>query len=206
MPDSKNIEYWEQLFMEACALIRAEVRYALQKYNYGAPPEEVEELSEQITFLLWEDDYRRLKTYDPTKGKLKTWLRPVVRHEVSHSLRKQPFSEPIEEIAETQVSAVATQDEEVQAKEERALLDKAIVQLTPHDQRIAYLKLNDATDEEIAQVMQIKPRSVQQEWSKIGKKLKTIIEKWGGGQNLCHVEELRKIFSLRRQQFAVAAL
>ena len=197
MPDST--EYWELLLLEARSLLPAEVRSALRQHNRTILPEDVEDLSELISFLLLDDDYRRLKTYDPAKAKLRTWLRKIVRHEVSHFLQKRPPAEPIEDLAETQVSVTATQEEELLTKEERTLLDEAITQLTPHDQRIARLKLKGATDEEVAQIMNIKPRSAQQEWSKIGIKLKRRITENRGGK-LCHVDELRKIFSLRRLQ------
>ena len=182
MPDSNNMGNLKQLLIEVRSLLTTEVSYACRKYNHGAPPEEIEEFSEQITLLLLEDDCRRLQTYDPQKAKLKTWLRHVVRHHVSHYFQKLPASEPLEELAEAQVSAAASQEKELLAKEERALLHEAIKQLTPHDQRLVHLKLNGASDEEIAEAMNIKLRSVQQEWSKIGRKLKAIFEKNGGGK------------------------
>ncbi len=172
MPDSKNAENLEQLFIEARALIPTEVQYACRKYNHGAPPEEVEELSAQILLLLLEHDYRRLKTYDCQKAKLKTWLRQVIRHEVSHHYQKQPSQEPIDDVSPDEISYAPTQETEFLTKEQQALLLKAIRTLTLHDQQLAHLKLSEATDEEIAQAMHLKLRSVQQEWSKIGKKLK----------------------------------
>jgi RNA polymerase sigma factor (sigma-70 family) len=131
-------------------------------------PQDVEDLSEQISLLLLADDYRRLKTYDPAKAKLRTWLRKIVQREVSHVLQKHLAAEPIEEVAKTQISVAATQEEELLTKEERALLDEAITQLTPHDQRIAWLKLNGATDEEVAQIMNIKPGLSNRNGRKLG--------------------------------------
>ncbi len=182
MPDCKDTGNLTQTIIEARPKIVIEVASACRKYNHGAPPEEVEELTEQITLLLLEDDYRRLKTYDPQKAKFSTWLRQVIHHEVSRHFQKLPATESLDVLSESQISAAALQEEEVLAKEERTLLDEAIQQLTPHDQRIAHLKLNGATDAEIAEAMKIKRRSVQQEWSKIGKKLKTILEKRGGAK------------------------
>ncbi len=180
MPDSNNTENLEQLVIEARALIPSEVQYACRKYNHGAPPEEVEELSAQILLLLLEHDYRRLKTYDCQKAKLKTWLRQVIRHEVSHHYQKQPSQEPIDDVSSEAISYAPMQEAELLSKEQQVLLYEAIRTLTPHDQQLADLKLNAATDEEIAQAMQITPRSVQQEWSKIGKRLKAMFEKKGG--------------------------
>lgn len=207
MPESKSIENPKQLIAEARVVIATEVPYACRKYNHGAPPEKVEELSGQILLLLLEHDCRRLKTYDSGKAKLSTWLRRVVRNYVRNHFQKQPSHVPLEDLLESQISAASSQEKELLAKEERVLLGNAIKQLTPHDQQLAYLKLDGVSDQEIAQAMGVKPRSVQQEWSRIGKKLKTIMKKKGGGrQNLCRIERWCKIFSLRRQQFSLKRL
>jgi RNA polymerase sigma factor (sigma-70 family) len=194
MPDSNNTEELRQQIVEARPLIAKEVQYACRKYNHGAPPDEVEDLTEQIIFLLMEDDCRRWKTYDPAKAKLNTWLRRIISNEVIYFFQEQLTTEPLEDLSEGQIRSAATQEEELLAKEQHAILLEAIATLTPRDQRLVRLKLNGASDEAIAQAMKVKPRSVQQKWSRIGKKLKTIIETMGGGQTLCHVGEWRIIF------------
>jgi RNA polymerase sigma factor (sigma-70 family) len=191
MPDSNNTEELQQQIKEARPTITKKVQYVCRKY--GASPEDVEDLTEQIIFLLMEDDCRRWKTYDPAKAKLNTWLRRIISNEVIYFFQEQLTTEPLEDLSEGQIRSAATQEEELLAKEQHAILLEAIATLTPRDQRLVRLKLNGASDEAIAQAMKVKPRSVQQKWSRIGKKLKTITEIMGR-QTLCHVGEWRIIF------------
>jgi hypothetical protein len=72
MPDSNNTEELQQQTKEARPLITKVAQYACRKYNHGASPEDVEDLTEQIILLLLEDDDRHWKTYDPAKAKLNT--------------------------------------------------------------------------------------------------------------------------------------
>lgn len=111
-------------------------------------------------------------------------MRRIIRNEAIHFFQKQPTAEPIEDLSEGQIRLAATQKEELLAKEERGLLYEAIKHLTPRDQQLADLKLNGATDQKIAQALKITPRSVQQKWARMGKKLKTIIEKMGGANTV----------------------
>ena len=139
MPDSNNIHELQERVINSRDTIKQDVIFACLKYNHGcAPPETVEELTEEIIFLLLEGDYHRLKTYDPTKAKFSTWLQNVVNHHVSNHYQKQPHNEPIEDLPENQLCIAASQEKELLMKERQTLLREAIYQLTPHGQRISH--------------------------------------------------------------------
>ena len=175
MPDSNQIYELQELVANSQACIKTNVIFACRKYNHGAPPDEVEELTEQINLLLLEDDCRRLKTYDRSKAKFSTWLQNVVNYHASRYYQKHPHNKPIEELHENQFSVEASQENEILMNERRKLLEEAINQLTWHDQKIAQFKLNGTRDEEIALKMNVKIRSIQQEWVGIIKKIKAIL-------------------------------
>ena len=193
MPESNNSEELKQQIDQARPLITKQVQYACRKHKHTSP-EDVEDLTQQIIFRFLEDNCRRWKTYKPAKAKRDTWLWHIIRNEAIQFFQKQPTSEPLEEISEGQSCSAATQEEEFLTKEQQALLHKAIRELTPHDQQLADLKLNGATDVEVAQVMNIKPRSVQQEWYKIGIKLNRIVREIGGGKTCATMTNCEKYF------------
>ena len=197
MPDSNEREDLKLLVANSYEVITTTVQFACLNYNHGAPSDEVEELRGQVIVLLLKDDCHRLKTYDPDKSSFNTWLQHVTNHYVSRYFQKQPPAEPLEDLPPDLFSYSPTQEKELLKKEQRTRLREDLHQLTPHDQHIARLKLSDATDQEIAQAMKIKPRSVQQEWSKIVRKLKTIFKR--GKKTLPNNQY--KIFSFRRQHF-----
>ncbi len=202
MPDSNKIHELQERVANSRDLIKKQVTFVCRKYN--SCPEVVKDLTSEIILFLLVEDCRHQKTYDPAKGKFPTWLRQVIRIHVVHHFQKKIHSETIDDISENQLRIAASQERELLMKERQALLHEAISQLTPHDQRIARFKLNDATDQEISQAIKITVRSLQREWLKIGKKIKTIFNT--GGQKLCQSEGGRKIFLKLRLHFITKRL
>ncbi len=164
MPDSNDLETLQAQVADTRAQITIAVRFACRKYNQGAPPEEVEDFTDDIVKLLLEADCRKLRTHDPSKASFKTWLQSVVNHQVSHQLQKNHPAEPLEDELLNTLSYPPTQDQDLLWKERHAMLEDAIDKLSLHDQRIARLKLQEVPDEEIAQELNIKPASVGREW------------------------------------------
>jgi RNA polymerase sigma factor (sigma-70 family) len=174
MPDSNELETLTALVENSRAPIRKAVRIACRKYKYNATPEEIEDFTEQIIVLLLEDDCRKLRTYDSSQATFPTWLQQVVNHDVSRQLQKNHPAESLDDYLLT-LSYAPKQEKELLRKEQRALLDKAIDNLSLHDQRIARLKLRDVPNEEIAQELNIKAASVGREWRVIKTKLAQIV-------------------------------
>lgn len=175
MPDSNDLETLQARVADARAQITTAVRVACRNYNHGAPPEEVEDFTDDIIKLLLEDDCRRFRTHDPSKASFNTWLQHVVNHHVSHQLQKNHSAEPLEDELLNTLCYPPTQENELLRKERRAMLEDAIETLSLHDQRIARLKLQEVPDEEIAQELNIKASSAGREWRVIKTKLAQIM-------------------------------
>ena len=67
MPDSNDLKALQARVTDARAQITIAVRFACRNYNHGAPPEEVEDFTEDIIKLLLEDECRRMQTQDLSK-------------------------------------------------------------------------------------------------------------------------------------------
>jgi RNA polymerase sigma factor (sigma-70 family) len=174
MPDSNELETLTALVENSRARIRKAVRIACRKYKHSALPDEIEDFTEQIIELLLEDDGRKLRSYDASKGTFATWLQSVVNHDVSRQLQKNHPAESLDDYLLT-LSYAPQQEKELLRKEERAILYAEIDKLSLHDQTIARMKLRDVPNEEIAKELNIKPASVGREWRVIQTKLKQIL-------------------------------
>ena len=179
MPDSNDLGTLQALVTDARAQITTAVRVACRNYNHGAPPEEVEDFTDDIIKLLLEDDFRRMQTHDPSKASFNTWLQHVVNHYVSHQLQKNHPAESLEDELLNILSYPPTQENEMLWKERQAMLYTAIDKLSLHDQQIARLKLREVPDEEIAQELNIKASSVGREWRVIKTKLAQMVTNGG---------------------------
>ncbi len=171
MPDSNDLASLQLLILNSRAQISTAVYFACRKYNHGSPPDEVEEFSEQIIALLLEDNCRRLQTFDSAKAKYITWLNKVVSHHIQHHYQRQPVFALLDELSSTQTGYTATQERDLLKKEQLKLIQAAINELNHHDQIIATAKLNEISNEEIAEELQIKAASVAREWRVIKTKL-----------------------------------
>ena len=175
MPDSNDFETAQSFVEKSRKDITAAVRFACWHHKYAATPQDIEDFTEQINLLLLAGDCRKLRTYDPTQASFTTWLQPVVNHDVGRQIQKLRRTESLEEELLNRLRYAPTQEKELLRKEERAILYAAIDKLSLHDQRIARLKLQDVSDEEIAKELNIKPASVGREWRVIKAKLKQIV-------------------------------
>lgn len=140
------------------------VGYACRKYKYAATTDTIPELTEEVKFLLLENDCHRLRTYSATKSKFSTWLNKVVEHHVIHYFQRLHPTESLEDILLNTLGYAPTQEQELLRKEQLALMYEEIEKLSQHNQVIAYLKLREVPSEEIAQHLNIKAASVEREW------------------------------------------
>jgi RNA polymerase sigma-70 factor (ECF subfamily) len=79
---------WAALVEQAAPILFAAVLRTLHQYRPRVAPGEAEDLAQDVFVRLIEKDYRLLRTYDPARASLSTWLTLVARSTVLNHLRK----------------------------------------------------------------------------------------------------------------------
>ena len=79
---------WDAFVGQAAPIIFAAVHRTIRQYQPGADPAEAEDLAQDVFVRLVEKDYALLRSYDPARASLSTWLTLVARSTVLNRLRK----------------------------------------------------------------------------------------------------------------------
>ena len=101
---------WDAFVVASTPLINAVVRRSLAAYRLSE--EDVMDAAQDVYLRLCANDFRLLKTYDPTRAGLSTWLAVVARSSaVDHARRRRHSTTPIDDVPE---SALAIEDRHVE--------------------------------------------------------------------------------------------
>ena len=140
---------WDAFVRRYGGLIVAAVR------GVAMAPAEVEDLTQEVFLRLCKDDFRLLRSYDPARASLSTWLTIVARSTARDGLRRRRAEAvPIEAVPEAQLAIDPV--EPVQ----RLKLPEAL--LSPRQREIlAMLYDRDMDVAEIAQALGIDPQTVR---------------------------------------------
>ena len=116
---------------------------------------DVEDLSQEVFVRLCKDNFRLLRTYDPARAALSTWLTIVSRSTARDALRRRRLdSVPIEAVPEAQLA--------VDPVEPAAKLKLPDVLLSPRQREIlAMLYDKEMEVAEIARALGIDPQTVR---------------------------------------------
>ena len=105
-----NKRAWDNFVTLAAPLINAVVRRALS--SYGLNEEDVMDAAQDVFVRLCANDFRLLKTYDPARASLSTWLAVVSRSAaVDHARRRRQATTPLDDVPE---SSLAVEDRHVE--------------------------------------------------------------------------------------------
>jgi len=86
---------WDQFVRRYAALIVAAVR------GVAALSGDIEDLTQEVFVRLCKDDFRLLRSYDPSRASLSTWITIVARSTARDAMRRRrPDSVPIEAVPE----------------------------------------------------------------------------------------------------------
>ena len=86
---------WEAFARRYAGLIVAAVR------GIAREPGEVEDLTQEVFLRLCKDDFRLLRSYDPARAGLSTWITIVARSTARDAMRRyRPVAVPIEDVPE----------------------------------------------------------------------------------------------------------
>jgi len=101
---------WDAFVMAASPLINAVVRRSLSTYRVSE--DDVMDAAQDVFVRLCANDFRLLKTYDPARAALSTWLAVVARSAaVDFARRRRQATAPIDEVPE---SVLAVEDRHVE--------------------------------------------------------------------------------------------
>ncbi|MGE5270654.1 MAG: RNA polymerase sigma factor [Thiohalocapsa sp.] len=140
---------WESFVRRYGGLIVAAVRGVAQS------PADVEDLAQEVFVRLCKDDFRLLRSYDPVRAGLSTWLTIVARSTARDALRRRRIDAvPIEAVPEAQL-AVDPVEPVRKLKLPQALL-------SPRQREILAMLYDREMDvAEIAGVLGIDPQTVR---------------------------------------------
>ena len=107
---SGNKRAWDGFVTAAAPLINAVVRRTLASYRLSE--EDVMDAAQDVFVRLCANDYRLLKTYDPARAGLSTWLAVVARSAaVDHARRRRQANLPLDDVPE---SSLGVEDRHVE--------------------------------------------------------------------------------------------
>lgn len=90
---------WEAFVRRYAGLIVAAVR------GVAREAAEVEDLAQEVFLRLCKDDFRLLRSYDPSRAGLSTWITIVARSTARDAMRRvRPVSVPIESVPEARLA------------------------------------------------------------------------------------------------------
>jgi RNA polymerase sigma factor (sigma-70 family) len=105
-----NTRAWDTFVTAAAPLINAVVRRALTSYRLNE--EDVMDAAQDVFVRLCANDFRLLKTYDPARAGLSTWLAVVSRSAaVDHARRRRQATTPLDDVPE---AALAVEDRHIE--------------------------------------------------------------------------------------------
>ncbi len=166
----------KKLFQEVFPIIPAVVRQACASLRHYPDQTEIDSFAQRIRFLLWDDDYRVLRSF---KGRSspETWLFRIAKRNIQRWLRERDKFESLEHLPPDFLIVHPKLEEWLLSKERKELLQAAIRKLTKHDQKLFGLWHQRWSIGEIATEMKIKKRSVSREINAVIKRLQEIIRK-----------------------------
>ena len=140
---------WDAFVRRYGGLVVAAVRGVASVYG------DVEDLTQDVFVRLCKDDFRLLRTYDPARASLSTWITIVARSTARDGLRRRrPESVPIDAVPEAQLAIDPVEPVE------KLKLPEAL--LSPRQREIlAMLYDREMEVAEIARALGIDPQTVR---------------------------------------------
>jgi RNA polymerase sigma-70 factor (ECF subfamily) len=140
---------WDAFVRRYGGLIVAAIR------GVAPPHADIEDLTQDVFIRLCKDDFRLLRTYDPARASLSTWITIVARSTARDGLRRRRGeSVPIDAVPEAQLAV------EFAEPVQKLKLPEAL--LSPRQREILTMLYDREMDvAEIASVLKIDPQTVR---------------------------------------------
>ena len=140
---------WETFVRRHAGLVVAAVR------GVAREPAEVEDLVQEVFLRLCRDDFRLLRSYDPARARLSTWITIIARSTARYALRRhRPVVVPIEAVPEARLAVDPVEPVR------RLKLPEAL--LSPRQREIMTMLYDREMDvAEVARALGIDPQTVR---------------------------------------------
>ncbi len=143
---------WDAFVDHAAPILFTAVRRTLRRYGVASDAGDVEDLAQDVFVRLVKDGFRLLRSYDPSRASLSTWLTLVARSvTIDHLRRRKLPTVPLGGAEPTQAPA-----EPAEALEVPAGL------LSPRQQLVLTLLFDDDLSvEEAARALGVEPQTIR---------------------------------------------
>jgi RNA polymerase sigma factor (sigma-70 family) len=149
----------EKLFKNIFPDVPEIVRRACIKLSRHPDQVDVDEIAQRVAYLLWNDNYRALRSFK-YESSLETWLFAIAMRHILRWLREQGEIESLEDRLPDSFVVRQRQEERLLAKEREERVREAVGKLTEHDQKLYGLLRQELSIGKIAEEMKVKSRSV----------------------------------------------
>jgi RNA polymerase sigma factor (sigma-70 family) len=152
------------------------VRWAYHRYNRIPDQGAIDDLTQEITLLLIQNDCHALRSFEHRSTE-KTWLLRVVLHRVGRYFKSQYPTESLEELPiDSLPSQPPSQETMVLFKEREKLLETARGKLTEREKRLWDFLHGGLSDKEIAKQMATTTNAIHQRKYKLINKIQRLID------------------------------
>jgi len=160
---------WDALVERVAPIVLAAVRRTLRGFGASHAESDAEDVAQEVFVRLVKDDFRLLRTYDPSRAALSTWLTLVARSVTIDQLRRRRLpTVPLDEAAAH--SAPTPPPASSQALQELAVPPDL---LSPRQQLVLKLLFeDDLSVEEAARTLGVEAQTVRSTKHKAIEKLR----------------------------------
>lgn len=166
----------EKLLEEALRHIPTVVHQVCTSLDHYPDQVELKRFAQQVRYMLWEDNYRRLRSFKH-QSDLPTWLYKVVKRHIKDQLRKQIRMVSLKDLLPDFFVSQPNQEEKLLNEERERILFAAVRKLTPRKQKLFCLMYQGLKDPEIARRMKISVKSTYVEKSNVLSKLRQLVKR-----------------------------
>jgi RNA polymerase sigma-70 factor (ECF subfamily) len=183
---AKEPAAWPTFFARYERLVIGCVRKVLRRYHAQHSEEDIEDLISQTALNMINDDYRRLRAYDPTRGyKLSSWVGLIATNTAHDALRRRVPTDvwSATSIDDTDPSldlpaSNEPPEEAVARHDESRQLRQAVEALSPSDRLfVDYYFVQELEPETIARLLRISINTVYSRKNKIREKLRQLVRR-----------------------------